>query len=203
MPYIQKQKLRQKPKDRNIHRPKHIYKNKQIYFITGKTYWGIDYFCTDKRKSILCKIINVAAAGFDVNIYGWAVLDNHYHLLLEFSDNKDNEFHSKKFEFNSSNHNKRQYSLVEFIRKTHKDSSRIINGIDGFSGRKVWYQYWDRFIRSEKEFFGYLNYIHFNPIKHKKISRASELSGYKYSSFNQYVNRYGFEWVFEKYSIIN
>ena len=156
-------------------------------------------------------VINQSSENFEISIYGWVVLDNHYHLLIGIWDKKSNEFHpNQRFVFNSSDHsakvekNYSKYKLVEFIRKIHKDSARKLNMQDSEKGRIIWYQYWDRIIRTKKEFFGYLNYIHFNPIKHNKVKDFNNLAEYQYSSFIDFLKKYGFSWIsdcYEKYSI--
>lgn len=198
---------------KNIHRPQHLYINNQIYFITGRTYRNIKHFNSTEKKDLLCKIINESSDRFQISIYAWAVLDNHYHLLIGLFGNNNNEFHSnQRFEFNSSHHEVNYYnkktknSLIEFIRKIHKDSARNINNIDKVKNRRIWYQYWDRIVRSEKNFYSYINYIHLNPIKHRKINYFGNLKRYKHSSYLQYLKRYGPEWInecFEKYMTNN
>jgi len=62
-------------------------------------------------------------------LHAWAVFPNHCHLIA-FS-------------------NEKPQLLREFIRKLHSKTAREINKLDQVSGRKVWYQYWDKCIRDE------------------------------------------------------
>lgn len=133
-------------------------------------------------------------------------------MLIGVWDRKFNEFHpNQRFVFNSSNqedndNSNAKYRIVGFIKKIHKDSARNINLLDNNKGRMIWYQYWDRIIRTDKNFYSYLNYIHLNPYKHHIIKDISKLDGYKYSSYGQYVLKKGYNWLvdcLENFSISN
>lgn len=69
--------------------------------------------------------------------------------------------------------------------------------------RPIWYQYIDRTLRNEKDFYMHLNYIHQNPVKHGLVKK---MSGYKWSSIHEFIKQKGKEWVvdcFRKYPIID
>jgi len=202
------------------HRPPHIYRDNQIYFLTSRTHKEICYFNNDLRKDILKSVLIKSVKRFDIKIYAWVILDNHYHLLFgvnskfrsrlyggqaaQFANPKTGNRESKEnkeviqklrnSEMSETNFAPK-YRIVEFIRKLHKDTSRKINKLDNSFGRKIWYQYWDHCIRDEEDFYKHFNYIHNNPIKHKKVKNLEELHKYKYSSFNTWVKKKGREWI--------
>jgi putative transposase len=45
---------------------------------------------------------------------------------------------------------------------------------------------WEHTIRNEKDFERHVDYVHFNPVKHRLVSRVRE---WRYSSFHAYVRR--------------
>ena len=47
-------------------------------------------------------------------------------------------------------------------------------------------RFWEHTIRNEIDFERHVDYVHFNPVKHKLVSRALE---WPYSSFHVYVRR--------------
>jgi putative transposase len=47
-------------------------------------------------------------------------------------------------------------------------------------------RYWEHVVRDERDFGRHLDYIHFNPVKHKLVSRVCD---WPHSSFHQYVAR--------------
>ena len=54
-------------------------------------------------------------------------------------------------------------------------------------GRGIWQRrYWEHTLRDENDFARHLDYVHFNPVKHKLVSRACD---WPYSSLHVYVRR--------------
>ena len=47
-------------------------------------------------------------------------------------------------------------------------------------------RYWEHVIRDERDYERHLDYIHFNPVKHRLVSRVCD---WPHSSFHQYVAR--------------
>ncbi len=55
--------------NQNKHRPRHIYLEDKIYFVTGRTYNKINYFSTKERKNIFIEILNNLIKRYKINIY--------------------------------------------------------------------------------------------------------------------------------------
>jgi len=162
--------------------PPHIYQDNTLYFITAKTVHQIRFFDNNEKKGIILDCLKKSVQKFCFKLIAWVLIDNHYHIIVKVKQGKNVGF---------------------FINNLHSNSSRILNKIENKPGRQIWYQYWDRCIRSEKDFYIRLNYIHYNPVKHKIVSEMKE---YFYSSYNEYLKNYGIDWVndcFEKYPIID
>ncbi|MBU1164046.1 transposase [Patescibacteria group bacterium] len=173
------------PKKRNIHRLPHIYLDNTQYFITARTYKEFNYFHSDKKREILSECIKNAFDECNENLLAWVVLRNHYHLNCRIK-NKDN--------------------LKKITKLINGKSSFLVNSLDDKRGRKVWHQYHDTILESEKDFWTRFNYIHCNPIKHDYVRSLDQLESYKFSSYNYYLKKYGKEWilsVFEEYSVID
>jgi len=196
------------PQKRNIHRPAHIYLDNEIYFVSCRTVGGVKYF--KNSKDLMLKIIKKAFSVYSASIYAWVVLNNHYHVLLEFKDRSDelspqgeiryNKFHSVQFV--TPIHNK----LAKLTQYINRDSARCINKMRNTPGRRVWYQYFDVVVQTEKQFYTFFNYIHENPIKHGLVKNLDELSGYKYCSYKSWFDKMGVEWmgdVFRQYPTID
>lgn len=62
----------------------------------------------------------------------------------------------------------------------HRSASRISKGERGIWQRR----YWEHLIRDENDFERHVDYIHFNPVKHGHVHRASE---WPYSSIHRYI----------------
>ena len=166
------------------HRPLHIYKDNSIYFITVRTIDRIKYFNSDDKKDILSDVIHMAEKKDILSdvIHAWTILDNHYHILVEVDEGKN---------------------IPKLVNNINANSSRILNISENSRGRQVWHQYFDRCIRDEKDYWMRFNYIHHNCVKHEY---AKAMEDYKYSSYNQWVNDKGVEWmrdVFTTYPIVD
>ena len=187
-------------KEKNIHRPLHYYGG-QVYFLSATCYEGVDMFCTDNKKRILKIKLKEISEEMGINIYGWVILNNHYHLL----------FHLNNFDESEGVTNASLSSMPEaprdtlacvipsskklsnFIRRLHSITSKNLNEIDNTPGRKVWYQYWDYCVRNEIDFWKHFNYILKNPLKHKLAKNIEESFKYKFSSNPIWLEKFGFE----------
>lgn len=171
------------PRNRNIHRPLHLFTDDcAYYFITARTYSRKKLFNSNEKKVLLFNCIKEACERQGINLNAWVVLGNHYHLILETEQ---------------SSH------IPACIGAINGKSAKQINDFDGVRGRKVWYQYWDIMIPEKREYWTRVNYIHHNPIKHGIMS---DLSAYKWSSYQNYLEKYGEEFLddlFNEYPVIS
>ncbi|MDQ7779808.1 MAG: transposase [Planctomycetota bacterium] len=110
-----------------------------------------------------------------LEMVGWVVLPNHYHALVLVD----------RLEY-----------VAAAAKQLHGFTSRLWNIEDGSRGRKVWFKYEDRRIRSERHHFAALNYIHYNPVKHKHV--ASPLD-WPWSSAHVYLKDMGRGWLRDKW----
>jgi putative transposase len=176
--------------------PPHIYKDNACYFVTASIVHGRRLLKTDAKRALVRDVLRKAIKQYGIRLYAWVILANHYHLLLGTSD---------------------VAPIYKFIKRLHGDSAVQLNKLDNTPGRKIWYQYWDRFPRNERDFWAYYNYIHINPIKHgyvrilddalvvegKRVKVVTEytldvhqcLAQYPYSSYHYYRRQYGKEFL--------
>ena len=53
--------------------------------------------------------------------------------------------------------------------------------------KDIWQRrYWGHTITDERDLFSYIDYIHYNPVKHGLVKQAKE---WKYSTFDKYVKQ--------------
>lgn len=163
--------------------PPHLYIGDKIYFVSIRTIEGKKLFDIPKKKQILMNCINAGIRKYNLKLYAFVVLDNHYHLLFLLTQ---------------------KLLLPQLLNYINGRSSFEINKIDNSKGRKVWYQYWDRCVRSEKDFWLRFNYIHNNLVKHGYVKTMEKVKDYKFSSYNLWLKKKGQEWLdscFENYPI--
>jgi putative transposase len=106
-----------------------------------------------------------------MEMQAWVVLPNHYHLLVRVTD----------FDL-----------LGDIFRQVHGPTAREWNLEEATPGRKVWYRYTDRAIRSERHYYTTLNYIHYNPVKHGWVASPYD---WPESSVHWYLEHRGREWL--------
>ena len=162
--------------------PFHLHLDDQEYWLTASTVGHVHVFDTDAKRSVLRSVLKQVAREPGIHLRAWALLPNHYHVLVRLDEGK---------------------RLGRVLNTLHGRSSNLVNRLDGTRGRKVWYQYWDRCIRNEGDFYTRFNYIHHNPVKH---GYASQPEDYAFSSYQYYVRRFGEEWLqsaWEKFPILD
>jgi len=180
-------RLRDRYMRKDIHRPSHLYLDNTIYFITASTMKRSSaIYCAfemdDAKLTSFASLLQELVRFYELELIGWVILRNHYHLLLKVA---------------------KALSLPNFIKSLHGKSAFQFNKIDKRLGRKVWYQYWDTCIRDDATMYTRLNYMHNNPVKHGYVK---ELANYKYSSYFSYLEKFGKEWLddaLSKYPVVD
>jgi putative transposase len=100
-------------------------------------------------------------------IHAWCVLPNHYHVLVKTERIKE---------------------LRHGLGLFHGRSSFTSNGEDGKRGRQVWYNCFERPIKSERHFWATLNYIHRNPVHHGYVKIWQD---WPWSSATKFLESFG------------
>ena len=151
------------------HEPPHPDQGAGWYFITAACFEHRHRFVTPGERTALARRLleAVAAAGYGCG--GWVVLPNHYHLLLEVPGLS---------------------GVGRTLGKVHVRSAAYANDRDGTPGRKVWYRYSDRRVRSDGHFGACLHYLFLNPVKHGYVRNPRD---WRWSSLGTWLARYGEE----------
>ena len=110
-----------------------------------------------------------ACAKSDATVYGWCILPNHYHLLAQSENMK---------------------RLRQELGRVHGRTARKWNLEDDSIGRKVWFNFFDRNMRSERHFWASLNYVHNNAVHHGYVERWQD---WPYSSASRFLKEVGRE----------
>lgn len=168
-----------KPKLTN--RPKHLKQDDSYYFITCRTVDGNWFLRPESYKQILLDKIHQKTDKFATPLIAYAILHNHYHLMLKIAA---------------------AAIIPKFIRELNGSSARAINEADSSIDRKIWWNYYDHIIRNEEDFFKHLNYIHQNPIKHQ----VSKTFSYQFSSYDGWLKKKGkvyLDHAYEKYPVVD
>jgi putative transposase len=122
---------------------------------------------TDQRMSEFERELLEACEERSCRIFAWCILTNHYHLLIR----------TEKIEL-----------LRRQIGKITGRTSRRWNLEDEIPGRKVWFNYFDRRMRSDRHYRASVNNIHNNPVHHGYVSMWQECP---HSSVHRYLAELG------------
>lgn len=108
------------------------------------------------------------------HIDAWVVLPDHMHCVWTLpvgDDDFSNRWKAIKIRF------------VQALPRTERRSKvRIAKGERGIWQRR----YWEHLIRDERDYARHTDYIHYNPVKHSYVKRASE---WPHSSIHRYIAR--------------
>ncbi len=164
------------------HKPPHYFADNEIYFITASTYQKKPLFDSDEKKKMLRSVLREKAKLFGVTIYAYAIMDSHYHLLIGIAHGKN---------------------ISAFVKGVNGKSAILLKKMDKIQEKTIWYNYWDKCIKTENDFWTRFNYIHHNPVKHGNVLQMEE---YEYSSYRLWLEKEGREWLddaFGSYPIVD
>lgn len=149
-----------------LHNPPHWFSAKATYMLTASIYQSSNVIYSPERKNAWRNSFFEAAKLYSWHIIAWVVLHNHYHAMVESPENAS--------------------SLSMFIGSYHKFTARQWNDEEKDPGRKVWWNYWDTCIRSEKDFYHRLRYIFWNPVKHGLVDNPRD---YPFSNYQDFLKQ--------------
>ncbi|MBC7233916.1 MAG: transposase [Chloroflexi bacterium] len=153
------------------HSPPHLVRDQQFYLLTATCYEHAPHMhMPERRRQVLDSLFEMLIL-HGIEMCAWVILPNHYHILVHVLD----------FD-----------ALGTVFRQVHGATSRQWNIEEGMPGRKVWYRFSDRAIRSERHYYTTLNYIHYNPVKHHWVALPYDWAE---SSIHWYAEYYGREWL--------
>jgi len=173
-------------KARNLpwHSPPHLdFSLVKQYLVSSSCYEHVPVIGKNRERMTECESAVLEICNdFASRIYAWCILPNHYHVLIRTERIKE---------------------VRDNLGQFHGRSSFEWNGADNRRGRKVWYNCFERAMKSERHFWATLNYVHQNPVHHGYVSRWTD---WPWSSARQYLAEVGTEeakriWL--KYPILN
>lgn len=164
---LRQRHMRQLP----LHEPPRFRFTSGWFLITAATYEHKQYFHTEAERVWLLGELRKELQNAKILVGGWVVLPNHYHLLAQCQP----------------------LSLISLpLRRAHARTAHALNRRDELTGRKIWHLFSDRKIRNDRHYYTTLNYIHYNPTKHKYTTKPLD---WDCSSLPWYEKHFGIEWL--------
>lgn len=157
------------------HSPPHLkFEGTFSFIITAACYEHAPVIGKTIERIAECEseILNICKES-EAEIFAWCILPNHYHILIR----------TEKIE-----------NLRKTIGRFHGKTSRLWNQQDNLQGRKVWFNFFDREMKSFRHFWATVNYIHHNPVKHGYVKKWQD---WEFSSAKFFLEEYGKEKALE------
>jgi putative transposase len=153
------------------------------YLISAACYEHAPFIGRNPQRMTECECETLEIYGnFCLSLYAWCILPNHYHALVKTDQIK---------------------ALRQALGQFHGQTSYRWNLEDNCRGRKVWYNCFERRIKSERHFWATLNYVHHNPVQHGYVARWQD---WPWSSAREFLKRKGRERaieIWEKYPVLD
>ena len=138
------------------HAPPHRFEPRGLYFFTAGTLHRQPFFNTPEKLDLVLGVIFQQATEASVHLPAWAVLRNHYHLVVSFAEAPPGLLPG------------------DWLKALHAAIGRRLNAHDSTPGRRVMYQCRDTALTFEKSWLARLHYVHFNPVHHHLIAAARD-----------------------------
>ena len=150
------------------------------YFFTIVTYQRQPIFANPDNIFFLRKTVATVKSEMPFTIFGAVVLPDHLHFIWQLP-------------LGDSAYSKRIGKIKVLFTQSLTEKSKQENSISRIKHREsnIWQRrFWEHTIRDEEDLENYLNYIHYNPVKHNLVS-CPHL--WQYSSFHSWVKNKGLD----------
>jgi putative transposase len=151
------------------HSPPHReFEGTNIFIITAACYLhhSIAGKTIDRITGFEEAILNTCQQA-NAKLHSWTILPNHYHLLASTAE---------------------LARLRKLIGQLHGRTARTWNLEDKTPGRKVWFNFFDRDMKSDRHYWASVNYIHNNAVQHGLVEKWQD---WPYSSAHQFLEELG------------
>ena len=162
------------------HNPLHLFLPNTLYMLTASIYQSEHLIQSPNRKTQWIKSFVRSAEIYNWQIVAWVVLHNHYHAIVQSPAKAE--------------------TLTKFTASYHKYTARHWNEEEKLNGRKVWWNYWDTCIRSERDYYNRLRYIFLNPIKHGLVENPED---YPFSNYKEFLLKWQVDFNFTDMDEVN
>ena len=136
------------------HAPIHRLEHGGAFMVTCGTYRKEHFFREPGRLTLLQDTLFSLADELNWRLQAWAIFSNHYHFVAMSPEDAS--------------------SLKTLIKRLHGSTAVAVNRIDSVSGRKVWYQYFEKHLTYEDAYLPRLKYVHNNPVHHGIVPVADQ-----------------------------
>ena len=155
------------------------------YFFTVVTHERQPFLTNPSVPDILGTIIDDVGLTYPFAMLAWVFLPDHLHCIWTLPEG-DHNF-SKRWGIIKARFSKQVMALLPVTQSL--SPSRLRKREVGVWQRR----FWEHCIKNEDDFRAYVDYIHYNPVKHSLVKQVRD---WPYSSFHHYVQmgHYPIDW---------
>ncbi|MGN2392776.1 REP-associated tyrosine transposase [Pelomicrobium sp. G1] len=156
------------------------------FFCTVVAYERRPWLCTEPMRQALREAIRLVRSRHPFQIVAWVLLPDHLHCIWRLPPGDAD--YSGRWRMIKSAVSRRwgaggdETQPAAFSRAKRRE-------------RLIWQRrFWEHTIRDERDLAAHLDYIHYNPVKHRLCSTPAQ---WPYSSFHRFVRegRYPLDWA--------
>jgi len=166
---------------------KRYFQNEGTYFFTAVTYNRRKIFTTEAEIRLLHGAIEYVQQRHPFELIAYCICPDHIHMIWTLPEN-DSDYPTR-------------WRLIKsyFSRNwPGPDSHTISQSRIGKGEKGIWQRrYWEHYIKDDTDLKNHIEYIHFNPVKHRLVQTPIE---WQRSSFKDYVHNglYASNWGSEE-----
>jgi len=147
------------------------------YFFTLVTYQRQPILCLDESRASLKEVASEIARRYPFILDAWVLLPDHLHCIWTLPEG-DSDYSMRwaliKKDFTKSISQISINCMPNQSRKRHREGT-------------VWQRrFWEHQIRDDVDYNNHMDYIHFNPVKHRLVESPRD---WPYSSFPRLVSQ--------------
>ncbi|OFV96790.1 MAG: hypothetical protein A3H28_13770 [Acidobacteria bacterium RIFCSPLOWO2_02_FULL_61_28] len=140
---------------------KRLLLSNRTFFVTINLRKNLSKF-SDEEFSLLLAAIEESRRKLAFSLYGYVLMPDHWHALIGVSN---------------------PLTVSRVVQNIKWISARRLNRHRNSAGPLWQHQFWDRFVRHDKEFGHRLAYMHLNPVRKDLVKHPED---WKWSSYNNF-----------------
>ena len=142
------------------------YLPKRPIFITAVCFKRKPFLKSVKSKELLLSVMREVKSESQFSMVAYTIMDNHFHWIIRPVDPDFSKIV--------------QSVKLRFVHRYKKQA-----GINEHF--QIWQKrFWDHVIRNETDLHRHMDYVHYNPVKHRNAKRPLN---YRWCSFNHHVEK--------------
>ena len=134
----------------------------RIFFVTVRLRRSVRAFGTSEYRTMI-EVLEASRGRLGFLLCGYVLMPDHWHALIWTGY---------------------PLTISQVVHDVKKVAARRLHQQRGTKGPVWQHQFWDRFVRHEREFAARLDYMHLNPVRKGLVSQPGE---WRWSSYNNFA----------------